>query len=113
MNTKVFGVEVLRARKGDCLMLHYGTDDEPGLAIIDGGPAGVYTPFLRPRLEALRVERGVADTDALPVDLVMLSHIDDDHVKGLIQLTTELVEAQDNQKPKLVQILDLWHNTFD
>ena len=113
MTDNIFSLEVLRARQGDCLMLHYGTDDEPALALIDGGPSGVYKSFLRPRLVALRTERGLADTDALPIDLCMLSHIDDDHVVGLLGLTKELVEADDNNKPKIVQILDLWHNAFD
>jgi hypothetical protein len=113
MSDNVFSLEVLRARKGDCLMLHYGTTDEPALALVDGGPGGVYQPFLRPRLEALRAERGLSDEQPLLVDLCMLSHIDDDHVVGLIGLTKELVEADDANKPKLVQILDLWHNSFD
>ena len=25
----IFSLDVRRARKGDCLLLHYGTDDEP------------------------------------------------------------------------------------
>ncbi|WP_199177976.1 hypothetical protein [Mycobacterium hubeiense] len=109
----MFSLEVLRARKGDCLLLHYGTADEPALALIDGGPGGVYKPFLRPRLLALRTERGLADDEPLPVDLCMLSHIDDDHVVGLLGLTKELVAAKDDNKPRLVSILDLWHNSFD
>ena len=113
MAAKIFSLEVVRARKGDCLLLHYGTKKQPRLGLIDGGPSGVYKPFLRPRLEALRTERGLDDTDALPLDFLMLSHIDDDHVNGLLQLTQELVEAKDNRKPQLARVLDLWHNSFD
>ncbi|MBW8712242.1 MAG: hypothetical protein JF631_14865, partial [Mycobacterium sp.] len=43
----------------------------------------------------------------------MLSHIDEDHVFGLLELTRELIAAQDGQKPKIVQVFDLWHNAFD
>ena len=113
MAENIFSLEVLRARKGDCLLLHYGTRDDPALALIDGGPGGVYKPFLKPRLEALREERGLNASQSLPVDLCMLSHIDDDHVVGLVGLTKELVDADEDNKPKLVQILDLWHNSFD
>lgn len=113
MADNVFSLEVLRARQGDCLMLHYGSHESPALALIDGGPGGVYKPFLRPRLEALRAERGLSADEALPVDLCMLSHIDNDHAVGLIGLTEELVEAVENKKPKIVRIVDLWHNTFD
>ena len=73
----------------------------------------MYKPFLKPRLEALRDERGLNESQSLPVDLCMLSHIDDDHVVGLVGLTKELVDADEDNKPKLVQILDLWHNSFD
>ena len=113
MTENIFSLEVLRAKKGDCLLLHYGTSDEPALALIDGGPGGVYKPILKPRLEALRDERGLTEAQSLPVDLCMLSHIDDDHVVGLVGLTKELVDADEDNKPKLVQILDLWHNSFD
>ena len=34
----IFSLDVRRARKGDCLLLHFGTKDEPGLVMIDGGP---------------------------------------------------------------------------
>jgi hypothetical protein len=113
MATNIFSLDVLRARKGDCLLLHYGTKNEPGLALIDGGHDHVYQPFLRPRLEELRTERGLAEDEPLPVDLMMLSHIDEDHVAGLLELTAELIEAEKDSKPRIVRILDLWHNTFD
>ncbi len=113
MAETVFSLEVVRARKGDCCLLHYGTTTKPGLALIDGGPDGVYQPFLRPRLEELRAERGLADDKPMVIDLTMLSHIDDDHVAGLLELTGELLEAKDNEQPSIVRILDLWHNTFD
>jgi hypothetical protein len=113
MAKNIFSLEVLRAAKGDCLLLHYGTEDDPGLALIDGGHDNVYQPFLRPRLEEIRTERGLADDDPLTVDLMMLSHIDEDHVAGLLELTAELLEADQEQQPKIVQVLDLWHNTFD
>jgi hypothetical protein len=113
MANNIFSLEVLRAAKGDCLLLHYGTETDPGLALIDGGHRDVYEPFLRPRLEGLRTERGLSEDDALPVDLLMLSHIDQDHVLGLLELTRELRRARDQQEPELVEFFDLWHNAFD
>jgi hypothetical protein len=113
MPNNIFRLDVLRARKGDCSLLHYGTKNKPGLAIIDGGHNHVYQPFLRPRLEQLRAERGLTEDEPLPVDLMMLSHIDEDHVAGLLELTAELREAKRNHDPRIVRILNLWHNTFD
>jgi beta-lactamase superfamily II metal-dependent hydrolase len=114
MADNIFNLEILRACKGDCLLLHYGTEDDPGLALIDGGHDNVYQPFLKPRLEEIRNERiegGLPDDQPLTIDLMMLSHIDEDHVAGLLELTAELLD--DSQQPKIVQVLDLWHNTFD
>jgi hypothetical protein len=113
VGNNIFTLEILRAKHGDCLMLHYGTTDEPALALIDGGPSGVYASFLKPRLHALRLERGLPPEQSLPIDLCMLSHIDDDHVLGLRDLTRELVQAREDNKAELVHILDLWHNAFD
>jgi hypothetical protein len=108
----IFSLDVRRARKGDCLLLHYGTKEEPGLVMIDGGPKGVYGPHLRPRLEAIRKARGKGN-QPLQVDLLMVSHVDDDHIQGILELTGELREAAQEHKPQFVQILGLWHNSFD
>ena len=50
----LFSLDVVRARKGDCLILHYGSEDDPRLMLIDGGPRGVYGPHLKPRLEEIK-----------------------------------------------------------
>lgn len=105
-----FTLDVRRARKGDCLILHYGSKTEPGLMLIDGGPSDVYQPFLKPRLAEIRKARKLAANETLPVDLLMVSHIDDDHIKGVLELTKELIETQG---PRPLKINGLWHNTFD
>jgi len=106
-----FSLDVLRAHKGDCLMLHYGSEAEPHLMLIDGGPADVYRPELRPRLQQVRAKRtGLDDADPLPVDVVMVSHVDDDHIKGVIELTEEQrLKASDLH----LAVKTLWHNSFD
>ena len=52
-----FSLDVLRAHKGDCLMVHYGSDDDPHLLLIDGGPADVYKPQLKRRIEKVHASR--------------------------------------------------------
>jgi beta-lactamase superfamily II metal-dependent hydrolase len=108
-----FTLDVRRAKKGDCLILHYGSKKDPGLMLIDGGPSQVYKPHLKPRLAELRAARGLAEYESLPVDLLMVSHIDDDHIKGVLDLTKELIEAKNAQQPLPVKIKGIWHNTFD
>jgi hypothetical protein len=106
-------LDVIRARKGDCLMLHYGTKTTPRLMLIDGGPSRVYEPNLRPRIERLRAARAGGGGQPLPVDVLMVSHVDDDHIQGILDLTTELREQQTNRQPLLLRVRSLWHNTFD
>jgi hypothetical protein len=109
----IFSLEVRRARSGDCLILHYGSQAAPGLLLIDGGPAQVYSSFLRPRLAALKAARAPDEKTPLAVDAVMVSHIDDDHINGILELTRELVIAKDEKRPALAKIRSVWHNTFD
>jgi hypothetical protein len=109
----IFSLDVIRARKGDCLILHYGSADDPHLVMIDGGPRGVYGPHLRPRIEQIREARGLDNKEPLPVDLMMVSHVDDDHIQGILDLTKEMIAADMAHKPQLIQVLGLWHNSFE
>jgi hypothetical protein len=106
----IFGLEALPAEHGDCLLLRYGQDADPRLALIDGGPGGVYERTLRGRLNAIRDAGNMA---SLPIHLLIVSHVDDDHINGVLDLTHELTEAFDNQRPLPYQINALWHNSFD
>jgi hypothetical protein len=108
-----FSLEVLRAKKGDCLIVHYGDAGDERLMLIDGGPSGVYGPHLRPRLEQLRSERAQDEQDPLPIDVLMISHVDDDHIQGILELTRELRVQKEARQPPLVKVGSLWHNSFD
>ncbi|MFY9570310.1 MAG: hypothetical protein WAV20_02765 [Blastocatellia bacterium] len=109
----IFSLDVRRARKGDCLILHYGSKEDPGLVLIDGGPSKVYKPHLKPRLAQIRKARGLGNDESLPVDLMMVSHIDDDHINGILELTKELVEAKAAAQPLPLRVRSFWHNTFN
>jgi hypothetical protein len=109
----IFSLDVRRARKGDCLLLHFGTRNDPGLVMIDGGPKSVFAPHLKPRIDEIRRARQLAQQDSLPVDLLMVSHVDDDHIQGILDLTREEIEAMDANRPQLLRVLDFWHNSFD
>ncbi|MEZ5935490.1 MAG: hypothetical protein R3F54_26945 [Alphaproteobacteria bacterium] len=103
-------LDVLRARYGDCLMLHHGSRRRQRHVLIDGGPSHVFQRYLRPRLEALRAESG--GDEPLPLDLVMVSHIDEDHIKGVLDLFKDITTARNDQQQPLVEIGSLWHNSF-
>src|SRR5690606_30118442 len=83
----------------------------PELIVIDGGPAGIYRRVLKPRLEALRAAR--AGGDRLAIRMVMVSHIDDDHINGVLRMLSELDDLRADRKPQPYNVLTLWHNSFD
>jgi len=104
-----FTLEALPAQHGDCLLLHFGSGEEPGLVLIDGGPSGTWANSLRPRLEALR---GARD-DGFRIDLLMVSHIDDDHIVGVVNFTGAWVDAIDDGQEWPFPVDQLWHNSFE
>jgi len=106
-----FALEALEAKKGDALLLHYGRATKPKLIVIDGGPGGVYTKTLKPRLDQIKQDR--SPDQPLPIRMVMVSHLDDDHINGVLQLINKLVGLKDQHKPLPYEITTLWHNSFD
>lgn len=106
----IFSLDVRRARKGDCLLLHFGSKTKPGLVMIDGGPSQVYAPHLKPRLMEIRAARKLDKQMPLPVDVLMVSHVDDDHIQGILDLTREMLAS--TQAP-LLRVFSMWHNSFD
>jgi beta-lactamase superfamily II metal-dependent hydrolase len=101
----MFSLHVIQAEFGDCLLLEYGTAAPHHFILIDGGPSSIFDDHLRPVLE-----QKVAPTGAL--ERVILSHVDNDHIVGLVDLFTALRSQQVNGEPALVTVGGLWHNSF-
>ena len=78
----IFSLEALEAQHGDCLILHYSSNHRPRFIVIDGGPDTVYRDRLRPRLEQIREKWGTGEDRFLNLDMLMVSHIDDDHINA-------------------------------
>ena len=106
----IFTLEALKAAYGDALLLHFGDPKAPGLAVIDGGPRGVYHDVLKPRLNGLMANKRRLSDGQLPIRLLMVSHIDDDHVNGVLAMANELADTT-GKRPYEVE--SLWHNSFD
>lgn len=109
----LFTLEPLKAAEGDCLLLHWGTVDQPRIAVIDGGPGRIYEKSLRPRLDEIVANR---ELDRLQLDLVMISHVDNDHVVGIKKLLRRLqaeIESNAPQGDRTLSVRRLWHNTFN
>jgi hypothetical protein len=109
----LFTLEALNAEEGDCLLLLYGTAKRPRLIVIDGGPRQTCDAVLLPRLLALRTSFSRRGDAPLPIELVVVTHVDSDHIAGILALTGRLRElhAADEELPLAVE--ELWHNGFD
>src|SRR6185503_16122220 len=105
----LFSLDVVRACKGDCLLLHYGSKDKPRLVLIDGGHYSVYVPHLKPRLEQIKKTRNLKQNKPLIIDLLMVSHVDEDHIQRILEFTKDLAEDDE----QFAQILSFWHNSFE
>jgi len=106
---------VFQSDKGDCLLL----TSKDKRVLIDGGMASSYTEHVAPTLSALRAQ-GKA------LDVVYVSHIDQDHISGVLRMMDDLVDwrvhdfqlAQGNKthKPPKSQrppeVRAIWHNAF-
>lgn len=101
----LFTLEVLRAEMGTAFILHYGQPDSSRRLLIDGGSARTYRDVLRPRLDALR-----SGGKALPLDLVVATQTDDQHIGGLISLVEDL--RRRTAADPFVKVGTLWSNAF-
>ena len=71
-------IEMLPAAHGDCLWIEYGSGATVHRILIDGGPAHTY-PALRERILHL-------PANARRFDLLVITHVDADHIEGVIRL---------------------------
>ena len=104
-----FALEALQANDGDCLLLHFsgGAGDAVTRVLIDGGSQGIYKNVLKPRLDALRGQ------DPLDLRMVMVSHIDADHITGIVDLFKVLSEQQNAGDDPFCRVRTIWFNAFE
>jgi beta-lactamase superfamily II metal-dependent hydrolase len=108
----VFALDALSARKGDALVLRWGTAASTHLALIDGGPSTVYDKAVLPHLQELAGTDPAGRPLPVALRLVVVSHVDDDHIQGILDLTTAIDIAQKTGSAVPATILEAWHNAF-
>jgi beta-lactamase superfamily II metal-dependent hydrolase len=95
----MFGLRVVQAEFGDSLLLEFGTDARRYI-LIDGGPDLIYERHLKKELKKIAEAGG-------KLDRVILSHVDGDHVLGLIDFFADLRDAD-----AYIAIDGVWMNSF-
>lgn len=106
-------LEALPARYGDCLLITFGEAAQAKRLLIDGGPSRVFPDSLAPRLEREREALGLLRDEPLRLDAVMVSHIDEDHIYGILELFQSMNQADDDQRPRAYDVTWLLHNSLD
>lgn len=95
-------LHVIQAQFGDCFIVEYGAPAK--YILIDGGPTGVYENSLRPELK--RIVRSKV------LEAVIITHVDIDHIKGVLELLSELKSDVDSGREPFLRVNGLWMNTF-
>ena len=80
-------LNVVQAEFGDCFVLRFGSIAKPQFILIDGGPSGTYTRHLQPEIEKIRASGNC-------LKLLILSHVDNDHIIGLLEMMADVVNQR-------------------
>jgi hypothetical protein len=109
-------LKIFQSHKGDCLLL----ESKDGHHVLcDGGMSAAMTAFVAPVLSRLR-------SAGKKLDVVYVSHIDQDHISGVLRLLRHEVEwrafeyqrrtknakASRPATPRPPEIRGIWHNSF-
>src|SRR5262245_4181379 len=101
----MFNLRIVQADCGDCLIAEYGTPGAPRYIFIDRRPRDVFANHLEVELRTISAAGG-------KLDLVAISHVDSDHITGLLDLLATIRDQRVNGQTELIGIDVLWHNSF-
>jgi beta-lactamase superfamily II metal-dependent hydrolase len=95
-NGALFNIEMLPAGHGDCLWVEYGEGPKTNRVLIDCGTKNTYEAVLKARI-------GAQAKSARDFELFILTHIDDDHIGGGIEVLKDASSLG-------VTFADVWFN---
>jgi len=93
--------EFLKAFNGDSIFI---TTDEGTNILIDGGLDKTYSIEIKPKIEKIIKNKKF-------LDLVVLTHYDDDHIGGLLKLLEDEIKNLQDRKESIIK--EFWFNSFD
>lgn len=94
-------IEIFPAKIGDCFLISYGNNYEKHI-LIDGGYKETYTKFLKKRLKEINKLNQ-------KLELIIVTHIDQDHIGGILSLVEENGTKLENN---IIKIEEIWHNSY-
>ena len=97
--SEMFNIEMLPAGHGDCICLEYGHSNSPHRILIDGGPYYAFKPLAKRVREMIRLN--------LKFDLLVITHVDCDHIDGILKLLGANVSSLRKNAT------DIWFNAWE
>lgn len=94
----VITVKMFPAKNGDCFLVSLGAEEKKHI-LIDCGYAETYKNFLKDELKT------IANNNEM-IDLMVISHVDQDHILGAISF------LEDNNKNPFIKIKEIWYNGY-
>jgi len=88
-------VQFFPALNGDSFLISYNKSN----MLVDGGYVNTYRNFILPELEILKQKEE-------DLDLVVVTHIDEDHISGINKFLVE------NNSSKQFVVKNIWHNSY-
>ncbi len=101
-NVTYFYVDAFPAGSGDCFMVRCSDGQKKANILIDGGFIDTYSNSLKSYLQEMKEKNE-------SIDLLVVTHIDNDHINGIIKL---LEENGDYSQPKVIPIKEIWFNAL-
>ena len=92
---KKLRIEMLPAEEGDALWVEYGDPKHPHRILIDGGVLGTHDRLVE-KIEGIDGKRSF--------ELMMITHIDNDHIDAMVKLLGEDFD---------LEVGDFWFNAWD
>lgn len=94
-------IKMFAAKNGDSFLLKMSGSTESAI-LIDAGYTSTFEKLILPELQLLR-------TSGQALDLVIATHIDSDHILGLLEFFSL---NGNSQTPNLIEVKSVWHNSL-
>ncbi len=92
-------IEMFPAESGDAFLIRL---DNKKNILIDMGYIDTYKSYIKDKLKELKKQYQC-------IDLLIITHIDEDHIEGAIEFFKENGNANN---PNIIEIKEIWHNSY-
>ena len=91
-------IELLKACYGDCIFLTVSNDNKEFIIMIDGGTSLTYIQrgrYGRTENGPLKTKLNQLKTEGKAIDLLVITHVDDDHIGGVLEWFKDQIPTAD------------------